>query len=160
MKVIPSLQLLIKSSFVLLLITLFSGCRTYSEDDKSSFDTKIASYIRKKGWDMTKSESGLYLQELEVGTGEEVVIFGSEVTISYKGTLLNGSIFDQTPPNKPLKSNLKGLIMGFQEGLLGRKKGSKFRLVVPPQLGYGDMALDKIPENSVLVFELELVDLH
>lgn len=160
MQVIPSLRLLIKSSFIFLLIALLSGCKTYSDDDKSTFDTKIAHYIRKKGWEMTKSESGLYVQELNAGTGDETVIFGSEVVISYKGTLLNGSIFDQTPPSKPLKSNLKGLIMGFQEGLLGRKKGTKLRLVVPPQLGYGDMALDKIPENSVLVFELELVDLH
>lgn len=158
MQVIPLLRFSIKSFFFLSLFALATACKTYSEEDKTSFDKKIERFIERQNWKLTKSESGLYSQQLQEGSGNESVIFGSEVTIAYKGTLMNGSVFDQTPPNKPLKSPLKGLIMGFQEGLLGQKKGAKLRLIVPPQLGYGDMDLEKIPQNSVLVFEIELLE--
>jgi FKBP-type peptidyl-prolyl cis-trans isomerase FkpA len=160
MQVTPLHRLLTKSVLCCSLLLLAIGCKTYSEDDKQSFDAKIERYIAKKNWDLTKSETGLYTQQLAEGTGDEPVIFGSEVTISYKGTLLNGTTFDQTPPGKPLKSKLDGLVLGFREGLLGQKEGAKIRMIVPPQLGYGDMSLDKIPQNSVLVFELELIDVH
>jgi FKBP-type peptidyl-prolyl cis-trans isomerase FkpA len=139
---------------------LAAGCKTYSDEDKQSFDAKIERFIDSKDWNPEQSESGLYVEQLEEGTGDEPVRFTSEVTIAYKGTLMNGRIFDQTEPGKPLKSQLKGLIMGFREGLLGQKKGAKLRLIVPPQLGYGEMELGKIPPNSVLVFNLELIDVH
>lgn len=160
MLVTPLHRSITKILFVLCVVALAAACKTYSDDDKASFDHTIDRFISRKDWRFTKSESGLYLQQLQEGTGDEPVIFGSEVTIKYRGTLLNGTIFDETPANKPLKSELKGLILGFQEGLLGQKKGAKLRVIVPPQLGYGDMALDKIPENSVLVFELEVLDVH
>lgn len=160
MQVIPLRRFLIKSLAAVVLFVCTPGCSTYSEEDKQSFDEQIEHYVAKKGWKLEKSSSGLYVQVLHEGTGDEAIIAGSEVTLDYKGTLLNGAVFDQTPPGKPLKSELKGLIMAFREGLIGHTKGAKLRMVVPPQLGYGDMALDKIPENSVLVFELEVLDVH
>jgi len=160
MQAIPSHRSLIKRFAAILLLLSVAGCSTYSEEEKQSFDGKIGRYISEKGWHLEKSVSGLYVEVLQEGTGDEAIISGSEVTLDYKGTLLNGTVFDQTPPGKPLKSELKGLIMGFREGLLGQTKGAKLRLVVPPQLGYGDMELPKIPKNSVLVFELEVIDVH
>jgi FKBP-type peptidyl-prolyl cis-trans isomerase FkpA len=142
---------LIKRLAVVALCAFAAGCSTYSEEDKESFDGKIGRYIAEKNWKLEKSSSGLYVQVLNDGDGDEPIISGSEVTLDYKGTLLNGTVFDQTPPGKPLKSELKGLIMGFREGLLGHTKGAKVRMIVPPQLGYGDMSLPKIPANSVLV---------
>lgn len=137
------------------------ACKTYSEDDKASFDQTIERYIaKKKDWKLTKSDSGLYMEVLQEGTGEEPVIFGSEVTVAYKGQLLNGQVFDTKTVKGPLKSNLKGLIMAFQEGLLGQKAGAKLRLIVPPHLGYADNELEKIPANSVLVFEVELLEVY
>lgn len=160
MQVTPLHRSLTKGLFLLCIVALASACKTYSDDDKATFDSKIERFISRKDWRFTKSESGLYIQQLQEGTGDEPVIFGSELTLKYKGTLLNGTVFDQTSDTKPLKSPLKGLIMGFQEALLGQKKGAKLRLIVPPQLGYGNMELDKIPENSVLVFELEILAIH
>jgi len=160
MQVTPLRRSLIKSFLICSLIVLAAGCKTYSEDDKTSFDQKIESYIKKKGWHLEKSESGLYFEQLQEGTGDEPVKFTSEVQVSYKGTLLNGKVFDQTEPGKPLRSELKGLIMAFREGLLGQRKGAKIRIIAPPQLGYGDMQLDKIPENSILIFEMELIEVH
>ncbi|OGS80116.1 MAG: hypothetical protein A3D31_07730 [Candidatus Fluviicola riflensis] len=137
------------------------ACKTYSEDDKASFDKTIEQYIaKKKDWKLTKSTSGLYMEVIQEGTGDEPVIFGSEVTVAYKGQLLNGKIFDQKTAKSPLKSNLKGLIMAFQEGLLGQKAGAKLRMVVPPHLGYADNELEGIPANSVLVFEIELLEVY
>lgn len=92
------------------------------------------------------------------GEGEELIQRGSIVKLSYKGQLKNGKVFDQTEPGKPFESEIKGLIGGFQEALLGQKKGAKLRLIIPPHLGYGTDKLDKIPANSILIFELEVVD--
>lgn len=159
MPVTPLLRSL-TSAAVLAAGIVLTSCSTYSEDDKHGFEQKIERHIERKGWEMNVSESGLHYQQLAEGTGDEPIAFGSEVTLSYKGTLLNGKVVDQTPPNKPLKSLLKGLIKGFQEGLLGQTKGAKMRLVIPPQIGYGDNALEKIPANSILVFEVEVVEVH
>lgn len=159
MQATPSLLFTIKLLVTGALLLLMTGaCKTYSEEDKSGFDAKIERFIEKKDWNMNKSESGLYMEVLQEGNGDEPVISGSIVSIAYKGTLLNGKVFDRRTAEKPLESELRGLIMGFREGLLGQKKGAKIRLVVPPQLGYGDLALDKIPSNSVLQFDIELLD--
>jgi FKBP-type peptidyl-prolyl cis-trans isomerase FkpA len=160
MQVTPLRRLLTNSLLACLLIVVAIGCKMYSEDDKSSFDEKIERYIKKKNWHLEKSESGMYFEQLQEGTGEESVKFTSEVQLAYKGTLLNGTVFDQKEASKPLKSELKGLIMAFRESLIGQKKGAKIRIIVPPQLGYGEMELEKIPKNSILVFEIELVDVH
>jgi FKBP-type peptidyl-prolyl cis-trans isomerase len=161
MQVIPLRPLLTRFSLIILIALSFGACKTYSEDDKASFDKTIERYVaKKKDWDMTKSTSGLYYQIVEEGTGDEPVIFGSEVTVAYKGQLLNGKVFDQKTVKGPLKSKLKGLIAAFQEGLLGQKAGAKVRMVVPPHLGYADNELEKIPANSVLVFEIELLEVY
>lgn len=161
MQVIPLRPLLTRFSLLVLIALTIGACKTYSEDDKASFDKTIERYVaKKKDWDMTKSTSGLYYQIVEEGTGDEPVIFGSEVTVAYKGQLLNGKVFDQKPVKGPLKSKLKGLIAAFQEGLLGQKAGAKVRMVVPPHLGYADNELEKIPANSVLVFEIELLEVY
>lgn len=107
---------------------------------------------------MKKTSSGLLMEIVEKGTGTEKARFTSQVTLNYKGSLLNGQIVDQTPPGKPFVSILKGLIGGFQESLLGQTAGTKIHLIIPPNLGYGEEDLDKIPPNSTLVFELELME--
>lgn len=140
---------------------LVASCSTYSDQDKKGFERQIERFIQKKKWHLSESSgSGLFLEVLQEGTGEESVQFSSEVTIAYKGTFLNGKVFDQTEPGKPLKSKLSGLIMGFQEGLVGQKKGAKMRFIVPPQLGYGADKTGEIPANSILVYEVELMDVY
>ncbi|MCC6702904.1 MAG: FKBP-type peptidyl-prolyl cis-trans isomerase [Fluviicola sp.] len=144
-------------AFLLLSITLVA-CKTYSEEDKVSFNKEITKIAKQKKWDITFSPSGLGIQLMNEGEGEELIQRGSIVKLSYKGQLKNGKVFDQTEPGKPFESEIKGLIGGFQEALLGQKKGAKLRLIIPPHLGYGTDKLDKIPANSILIFELEVVD--
>ena len=161
MQVTPLHPLFTRFSLIVLIVLSLGACKTYSEDDKASFDKTIEQYIaKKKDWNMTKSSSGLYYEVVEEGTGGEPVIFGSEVTIAYKGQLLSGKVFDTKTAKAPLKSNLKGLIAAFQEGLLGQKAGAKMRMVVPPHLGYADNELEGIPANSVIVFEVELLKVY
>ncbi len=157
MQVIRLRPFLTKAFLLLTTIALLGACKTYSEDDKNGFDQKISSYAAKKGWNVSKTDSGLFIEQLNEGDGEEVQ-YESIVFLQYKGKLLSGKTVDQSLPGKPLESKLNGLIAGFQEALLGQKKGAKMRLIIPPQLGYGDEAYGKIPANSILVFELEVVD--
>jgi FKBP-type peptidyl-prolyl cis-trans isomerase len=144
-----------------LLLILFTGlivlsCNTYSEEEKTGFVSKAEEYAKKHHWNYEVLEGGLIVEVLEKGTGTEKIQRGSELELSYKGTLPNGNKFDQTEPGNPLKSNLKGLIGGFQLGLLNHVAGTKLRMVVPPHLGYGDDALENIPANSTLIFEISV----
>jgi FKBP-type peptidyl-prolyl cis-trans isomerase FkpA len=141
------------------LLLIFTACNTYSDDQKKDFGKSAAEFARSKHWEITESESGLCSQILKEGTGEELVKSTSQLTIAYKGSLTNEMVFDKTLSSKPFKSDLRGLIGGMQEGLLNQKKGTKLRLIIPPHLGYGDQPLDKIPANSILVFEIEVLDL-
>jgi FKBP-type peptidyl-prolyl cis-trans isomerase len=142
--------------FILLTGSLVLSCSTYSEEEKTGFVSKAEEYAKKHHWNYEVMDGGLIVEVLEKGTGTEKIQRGSELELSYKGTLTNGRKFDQTEPGKPFKSNLKGLIGGFQLGLLGHVEGTKLRMVVPPHLGYGDDALDKIPANSTLIFEISV----
>lgn len=144
----------------LLLFTGLSGCSTYSDSEKTDFDDKISNFIQKKGWKMEKLPSGLYLEVIQDGTGDEKAKFTSQVTLVYTGKLVSGKVFDQTDPRKPLISQLNKLIAGFQESLLDRTAGTHLRLVIPPHLGYGDEVLEKIPANSILVYDVELKEVH
>jgi FKBP-type peptidyl-prolyl cis-trans isomerase len=142
--------------FILFTGILLSACNTYSEEEKSAFISEAENYAKKHHWNYEVLEGGLIVEVLEKGTGSEKIQSGSEIEVSYKGTLTNGQKFDLTEPGKPLQSSLKGLIGGFQLGLLNQVAGTKLRMVVPPHLGYGDDALDKIPANSTLVFEITI----
>lgn len=142
--------------FLVLLGITTTACNTYSDEQKSQFVSDAENYAKKQQWNYEVLEGGLVVEVLKKGTGTEKIQSGSEVELLYKGTLTNGRKFDQTEPGKPFKSKMKGLIGGFQLGLLNHVAGTKLRMVVPPQLGYGDDALDNIPANSTLVFEISI----
>lgn len=82
------------------------------------------------------------------------------VTVNYTGTLVDGNVFDSSDrQGHPVKFVLNQVIPGWTEGLQKIAKGGKMRLYVPPQLGYGDDGRPGIPPGSVLVFDIELVDI-
>jgi len=99
-----------------------------------------------------------------VGSGKEATQ-NKKVAVVYKGWLTNGQLFDQSKTNQqgvlePIVFTLGGgqVIMGWEQGIAGMKVGGKRRLIVPPSAGYGASAQGQIPANSVLVFDVELVD--
>jgi FKBP-type peptidyl-prolyl cis-trans isomerase len=89
---------------------------------------------------------------------------GMEVTVLYKGMLLDGTVFDQSPdPEHPLKIRLGrgGLIEGWEQALQKMHKGEKILLIVPPEMAYGSRGRPPtIKRNATLVFEMELVDFN
>lgn len=108
------------------------------------------------------SPTGLRVEELRTGSGD-VAEPGKRVRLHYVGTLEDGTVFDSTRERgTPFEVELgKGyLIKGFEEGVAGMKVGGVRRLTIPPELGYGERALAKIPANATLIFEIELLEVR
>jgi FKBP-type peptidyl-prolyl cis-trans isomerase len=103
---------------------------------------------------MVRRPSGLYVQDLETGTGA-VAARGRSIVVRYTGWLPNGKRFEGGEITVTLGSNKT--IRGWEEGLLGMRVGGKRRLIIPPHLGYGTKAAGEIPPNSILVFEMEAI---
>ena len=101
--------------------------------------------------------SGLQYEVMTEGTGEKPTIADS-VTCNYKGTLVNGTEFDNSyTRGAPITFSLRGVIAGWTEALQLMSVGSKYKLFVPHTLGYGPMDYGPIPGGSALIFEVELL---
>ncbi len=82
------------------------------------------------------------------------------VSVHYKGTLVDGKTFDSSyDRGEPATFQINNLIPGWVEALPMMKVGSKWKLYVPSELGYGDCGAGKIPPGSTLIFEMELLDI-
>ncbi|MEW6411039.1 MAG: FKBP-type peptidyl-prolyl cis-trans isomerase [Candidatus Zixiibacteriota bacterium] len=113
---------------------------------------------------MITTESGLKYADLVVGTGKEAVN-GMNVQCHYtlwfadengeKGQMVQSS----KDMNEPFifEVGYRGLIKGWNEGMLGMKEGGTRMLIVPPELGYGNNPPPGIPKNQTLIFELEFL---
>jgi hypothetical protein len=108
--------------------------------------------------DVKNNEQGVYYTMIKEGAGRQVTV-NDTVTVFYKGYLFtNDSVFDQTK-EKPAEFPLKRLIKGWQIGVPLCKVGGKIKLVIPSDLAYSIRTrAAKIPPNSVLVFEVEVLD--
>jgi FKBP-type peptidyl-prolyl cis-trans isomerase FklB len=83
---------------------------------------------------------------------------GDTVTVDYRGKLIDGSEFDSSySRGMPATFPVNGVIKGWQEALVLMKPGAKWQLFVPPELAYGPRAQPKIPANSLLIFEVNLL---
>ncbi len=103
----------------------------------------------------TQHSSGLFYIIIDPGTGTSPTQCNS-VAVRYTGKLTNGSIFDQA--TSPVAFALSNLITGWRIGIPLIKTGGTIRLFVPPSLGYGDRITGSIPQNSILVFDIDLVN--
>ena len=102
--------------------------------------------------------SGLQYKIISPGTGPMPKIEDS-VVIHFKGSLTSGAEFDSSyKRNEPAQFPLRGVIRGWAEGLQLLRKGGKATFYIPPELGYGDSPRENIPAGSVLVFDVELLD--
>jgi len=108
---------------------------------------------------MTQTPSGLRYLDLVVGEGAEAVT-GQRVTVHYAGWILDGEKFDASVDRGETFSFPLGagqVIPGWDEGVAGMRVGGYRRLVIPPELGYGDGGYPPvIPPEATLVFDVQL----
>jgi len=111
-----------------------------------------------------KTASGLYYEIVTPGTDPKPKTTDI-VSVKYKGTFVDGKVFDQTDDKDPQNATrdfpVDGVIPGWTEGLQLIGKGGKIKLYIPAKLGYGDHDAGggAIPAGSTLIFETEIVDI-
>ena len=121
--------------------------------------TAAAPAAKEKG-KVTTTASGLQYEVLTEGTGAKPSA-SDTVTVNYKGTLTDGTVFDSSyDRGQPATFPLNRVIKGWTEGVQLMSVGSKYKFTIPPELGYGAAgAGGKIPPNATLVFEVELLSI-
>ena len=107
--------------------------------------------------DIVTTASGLQYKVLAAGSGASPKA-NDEVTVNYRGTLLNGTEFDSSyKRGQPANFQVNRVIPGWTEALGLMKPGAKYQLFIPPQLAYDLRSAPPIPPGSLLIFEVELV---
>ena len=110
--------------------------------------------------DVTTTDSGLQYEILASGSGATP---GPTDTVSahYHGTFEDGRVFDSSVERgEPIDLPVNGVIAGWTEALQMMQEGDKWRLTVPPELGYGANGVGPIPGNTTLIFEVELLSVR
>jgi FKBP-type peptidyl-prolyl cis-trans isomerase FkpA len=126
--------------------------RTTGDVERATFDPELKIHLDS----MTRRASGLYVQDLVMGTGA-VATRGRTVVVRFTGWLPDGKRFDNGEITVSLGTNKT--IAAWEEGLLGMRVGGRRRLVVPPNMGYGARGAGDIPPNAVLIFEMEMTSI-
>lgn len=144
----------------LLLLPFLFLLLSCNKDDNSQAETDdkiIQDYLTENNIEATKHSSGLYYIITTEGAGNHPDI-SSKVTVRYKGKLTNETIFDQTAGNETATFWLSNLIEAWQIGIPLLKVEGKGTFFVPSAIGYKNQATANIPANSVLIFDIELVN--
>ncbi len=108
--------------------------------------------------EVTTTASGLQYEVLSAGTGAKPTTT-DKVKVHYHGTLVDGTVFDSSVQRgQPIEFPVTGVIPGWVEALQLMPAGSKWKLAIPPPLGYGDTGSGMIPGGAALIFEVELLE--
>jgi FKBP-type peptidyl-prolyl cis-trans isomerase len=140
--------------FVLALGLGISSCNKLTQAEKE--DLTIQNYLSDHGLTATKTESGLYIVVNNLGNGASCNS-NSDVRVSYKGYYDNGEVFDQSGSNG-VEFNLQNVIKGWTEGIPHFKEEGEGILLIPSHLGYGSAGKGSVPGNTVLIFNIKLID--
>ena len=101
---------------------------------------------------------GLQYRVIQSGSGKTPTKADDVVTVTYKGALITGKVFDQTAPGQTANFPAGRLIPGWVEALSLMKEGDEWELVIPAELGYGSSgAGGVIPPDQTLVFDMHLI---
>jgi len=131
--------------------------------EPATYDLSAASNARfladNKAKDGVKTlPDGLQYRVIKSGSGKSPTSGADIVTVTYKGWLINGKVFDRTQEGQTASFPAGRLIPGWVEALRMMKEGDEWELVIPSDLGYGpDGAGDAIPPNQTLVFDMTLL---
>jgi UDP-GlcNAc:undecaprenyl-phosphate/decaprenyl-phosphate GlcNAc-1-phosphate transferase len=130
-----------------------------ASDNKKQGEAFLAENTKKEG--VVTLPSGLQYKVITAGQGKKPVE-SDTVMCNYRGTFLDGTEFDSSAQaGKPVPFEVKSIIPGIKEALLLMPVGSKWQVVIPSNLAYGDHgAANVIGPNATLIFELELVSIQ
>ncbi len=124
----------------------------------SESEAFLAENLKKPG--IKTTPSGLQYEVITEGTGIKPTA-ADTVTVHYRGTLINGTEFDNSfKRGQPISFPLGNVIAGWTEGLQLMSVGSKYKLYIPAQLGYGMNGTGPIPGGAALIFEVELLQVN
>lgn len=130
--------------------------QTQAEIDKNT----ILKYAMDNKLKVKSTDSGIYYVMEKEGEGDAHPTMASNITAHYHGTLLDGTVFDSSVDRgQPFNFQLGRVVKGWQEAIPMLKKGGKGKFIIPSGLAYGARgAGGKIGPNSVLIFDIELID--
>lgn len=154
--------------FALSFVLLFSGCMKADEAgceyDECGYKAPqseiqaVQDYLTANNLQATQHCSGLFYRVENPGTGTHPNAC-SYVTVNYKGMFTNGTVFDESDQG-PASFYLSQVIQGWTNGIPQIKNGGRIVLYIPPSLGYGSQTYGGIPGNSILVFEVDLLNVR
>ena len=122
-----------------------------AKKNKADGEAFLAKKAKEAG--VQKTASGLLYKVIKEGKGEKPVE-NDKVTVSYKGTLIDGTQFDAS---EKVPMSVGQIVTGFNEALMLMTPGSKYEVYIPAELAYGTNPNPRIPVNSTLIFEIELL---
>lgn len=141
---------------LILTLVLFSCAKKKAEKQAKIDDEIITEYIASHGLTATKTESGLYVVIENPGNGAACNSFAT-VRASYKGYFTDGEVFDSSSA-AGIEFDLQSVIQGWTEGIPYFKEGGNGKLLIPSALGYGKEGNATIPGNTVLIFDVKLLE--
>ena len=124
-----------------------------------SEQAQILAYASANGINATAHSSGLYYEIINAGIGPSPT-GSSRIYVTYTGKLTDGTVFDSQTNASQTGWQLNTLIAGWQIGLPLIQKGGTIKLIIPSSLAYACKTAGIIPANSILYFEIELVDVQ
>jgi len=134
---------------------------------KLNEDRDLKDYFAKNNIKATKTESGLYYSITKEGTGNNAKV-GQKVTMGYIGKLMNGKVFDKNMDSNYVSTGAPftfvlgqhRVIEGWDQGVQLLNKGTRATLYIPSYLAYGARGTGGIPPNSILIFDVEVVNIE
>ena len=154
-----------KKLFFNVIVSLFlvsgSGCLKDNSCNPKSVESEratMASFAAANGLTMTEHSSGIQYQIISAGVGPTATLT-SDVSVRYTGKKMDGSVFESVS-GTPITFTLGQVIPGWQLAIPLIQEGGLIRVLIPSSLAYGCTGKGSIPANSVLYFEIQLVDVQ
>jgi FKBP-type peptidyl-prolyl cis-trans isomerase FkpA len=147
-----------KRIFLFLIVSFMSiHCNIDDQQSQTEIDKEIIlKYIADNDLDAMSLGGGLYYVNEETGTGKNPNP-SSTVNVAYRGYFTDGKVFDQSNADG-ITFGLNQVIQGWTMGIPFFKEGGRGKLIIPSELAYGSRPRSGIPANSVLIFDIHLID--